>query len=658
VVQVPESRRPRASVLLIARRNAAVLARCLSALANGACAGVETEIVIILNDAEPEVTEFVRGSVLGAVVVASEINLGFSGANNAAARAASGEFFVLLNDDTEPESGWLEALVRTADRYPNSGGVGSRMIFPNGTLQEAGSIVWSTGATAGIGRGADEGCAGYGSVRQVDYCSGCALLVRRTTWEAVGGLSEEYFPIYYEDVDLCLAIRQLGQSVLYSPGSRVAHHESLSSRDDRFKNFVFERNADLFREKWSAYLATCEPCDPASPAARERAILRARDVPRRLLIVDDRVPNAQLGSGFPRMRDTVRELAARYAVTLCVTDEVPPPDRELSELGVEILRTPLDVELGRPGVFYDAVIISRPHNFYRSVAAVRQRQPQAALIYDGEALFHVRMSRYAALEDDVDRRSQLQAEADAMRAIEASIAASADAIVAISPDEASFFRAGGATSVTVIRPTLSSAALGDRSFRERSDIGFVPGWLGGEQSTNTDGLKWFAAHVLPLIVAEEPLVRVLVTGQNPPASIRQIASDRLVLVGNQADLSEFYHRVRVVIAPVRYGAGVKLKSVEAIQHGVPLVATSQGAEGIDALEPGAIAVADTPEEFASRTLELVTREDSWAKAHAACRATVVRWARDTGDTWPAFLERTLLARSPVAVADRVRRSLA
>jgi hypothetical protein len=342
---------------------------------------------------------------------------------------------------------------------------------------------------------------------------------------------------------------------------------------------------------------------------------------------------------------------------LGVTDEVPPPDRELSDLGVEILRTPLDVELGRPGVFYDAVIISRPHNFHRLVAAVRQRQPQAALIYDGEALFHVRMARYAALEAQSDRRRQLEAEAGVMRAIEASIAASADAIVAISSDEARFFQTWGAAAVTVIRPTLSSASLGDRRFHERADIGFVPGWLGGEQSTNTDGLKWFAAHVLPIIASRAPHVRVLVTGRNPPASIRQLSSERLVLVGNQPDLSGFYNRVRAVITPVRYGAGVKLKSVEAIQHGVPQVATSQGAEGIDA-EPGAIAVADRPEEFASHTLDLVTREERWAAAHAACRATVARWAQDTGDTWPAFLERTLLSRSPVAVAARVRRTLA
>src|SRR5262249_55672779 len=159
---------------------------------------------------------------------------------------------------------------------------------------------------------------------------------------------------------------------------------------------------------------------------------------RRLLVIDDWMPNAHRGAGLARMRDTLRELAGRYAITLWVSHEVPKPDRELAELGIEILTTPLEIELNREGVFYDAVIISRPFNFHRSWAMVRQCQPQAALIYDAEALYHVRLSRYAALESDPGRRGELQAEADAMREIESRIAGAADAIVSISEDEARF----------------------------------------------------------------------------------------------------------------------------------------------------------------------------------------------------------------------------
>jgi GT2 family glycosyltransferase len=658
VIRVPHSPRPRASILLIAWRNAGVLERCLLALASGGCAGVDAEIVIILNDAEPDVATFVRRQVAGVVVIASEIHLGFAGANNAAARAASGEFLVLLNDDTAPEPGWLEALVRAADRFPNAGAVGSRVMFPDGSLQEAGSILWSNGVTSGIGRGADERSFGCLAVREVDYCSGCSLLVRRATWNAIAGLSEEFFPSYYEDVDLCLAIQALGQAVLYTPESRVAHHESRSSRDERFKAFVFKRNGDLFRAKWAEHLAGCEPYKPTSRAARERAIVRASGVPRRLLVIDDWMPNAHLGAGFPRMRDTLGELAGRYAITLCVTHEVPKPDRALAELGIEILRTPLEIELNREGVFYDAVMISRPLNFHRSSAIVRRRQPQAALIYDAEALYHVRMSRYAALESDPGRRGELQEKADAMREIEIRIASAADTIVSISEDEARFFRAENAAPVTVIRPTLSTASFGERTFRERSDIGFVPGWLGGEVSTNTDGLKWFVSHVLPIIRDKRSFARVLVTGQDPPASVRQLASDGVVLVGHQPNLTEFYSRVRVVIAPVRYGAGVKLKSIEAIQHGVPLVATAQGAEGIDGLEPAAIAVAEEPEAFAASVLELLTDQRRWNEGHSACRRMVTRWTNEPGETWSQVLERTLLARSPEVVAQRVRQTIA
>ena len=143
---------PRASILVLAWRSLSPLARCLHSLERHLPAGV-AEVVILLNGASPDVSRYVEGQVGGAKVVRSSVNLGFAGGCNRAAAAASGEYLVLLNDDTEIQPGWLEALVDAADSDPGVGAVGSRILFPDGSLQEAGCIIWNDGSTMAVGRG-------------------------------------------------------------------------------------------------------------------------------------------------------------------------------------------------------------------------------------------------------------------------------------------------------------------------------------------------------------------------------------------------------------------------------------------------------------------------------------------------------------------------
>ena len=128
-------------------------------------------------------------------------------------------------------------------------------------------------------------------------------------------------------------------------------------------------------------------------------------------------------------------------------------------------------------------------------------------------------------------------------------------------------------------------------------------WKG---SPNADGLRWFVANVLPLVRVSIPWVRVHVTGANPPADLLELADPNLLFEGLVADLSALYDRTRVVISPIRFGAGVKVKTVQALQYGVPVVSTSCGSEGIDTYGLDAIAVADDPNDFARSLVTLLS----------------------------------------------------
>lgn len=657
-VSFPASDAPRASLLILAWRNARLLARCLRSLAGSTADSMAYEVVILLNGASAEVDDYVSRQVRGATVLRSEVNLGFAAGCNRARASARGEFLVLLNDDVEVEAGWLEALVETAAAHPAAAAVGSRVLFPDGTLQEAGCVVWDDGSTAPVGRGVAAEARAYEHLRQVDYCSACALLVRARCWDEAGGMDAEYFPAYYEDTDLCLAMQERGFTILYEPRAVVRHVESAST-DAHLKLFLFHRSQRRFKEKWAHRLDRYERANPTSSASVERAILRARGVSTRVLVVDDRLPEPALGSGFARMRRALVELArAGCAVTLHPTDTAAGDRESVRRLGVDIFTGDLASHLDRPEVLYDVVVISRPHNFERYAESIRRCQPQAALLYDAEALFFRRFVRRAELTPDAAVRARIIAAARSLEETETAIARESDHIVCVSKAEARWFIARGSRSTGVIHPIDYDAELTTETFVNRSGLLFVAGWLAGVNSPNADGLLWFLREVFPAVQRHVPDVRLTVTGDGVPIEVVEAAGPSVEFAGRVDPLRGAYRRARVAVAPVRFGSGVKLKVIEALQHGVPVVTTRIGAEGI-AADAQALPVADRADAFARLVASRLTDEATWTSHRARIVACLEAWYEGArADRWVRAVAHARRSLTPARAAARARASLA
>ena len=643
----PPVERPRASIILIAWKRIDLLLTCLRSLSETLGRGVAYEVIVVSNDAPQRFKDALRSQVEGVRLVEAETNHGFGGGCNLGASVARGEYLVFLNDDCVVAPGWLDWLVATADANPQAGAVGSVVLFPDGHIQEAGSIVWADGSTMPVGRTAPGDSLEWHFVRQVDYASACSLLVTRRAWDKVGGFDNEYYPAYYEDVDLCLALREAGYRVLVEPRSRAWHHESASS-DELFKSFLFKRNQKRLQEKWATTLQWQVPAEPTSPAALRRAAWKAGGAPTRVLIIDDRVPDPSVGSGFGRMFTAAMELAGSgYAVALYPTGGVQgaPPDSLISA-GVAIVPGDLQSHLSCPWINYDVVIVSRPHNFERCRKAVRASQPNALLIYDCEALFWRRLAMQATLVTDDSERDGLQRAAVGMRALEERIIVESDAAVTVSKQEAALLaQVEGCCPISPLRPADIAVAFGRQTFDERFGVAYVAGWLAGTGSPNADGLRWFVANVLPLVRQTIPWVRVHVTGANPPPDLLELSDPNLLFVGHVADIAAFYGRTRVVISPIRFGAGVKVKTVQALQHGVPVVSTSCGAEGIDTYGLDAIAVADDPKDFAAVLVTLLTNKVQWEARRSAIADVTRRWDHDIDSaSWPGVIVEGLARR--------------
>ncbi len=635
---------PRVSVFVLSQHDPAMLAACLASVARNIGRELPYELVLVLNGADPDVTAFVQRYVRGARVVESVVNLGFSGGNNHAARISAGEFLLLLNDDAVVAPGWVEALVAAADELPRAGAIGSRILFPDGRLQEAGSVIWADGSTAPIGRDQPGGDPRFLFRRRVDYSSFCSVLIRREAWQEVGGLDFGYFPAYYEDTDFCLALRRAGWQVWYEPASVVEHAESRSTVS-RFKAFLFRRNGARFREKWAAELSRQVPAEPWDPRAVQAAIDLARGRRPQLLLIDDKLPDPSIGAGFARAHDLLTELAGRdYAVTLHPTDDPAGNPLPLGRLGVQVHHGSADdlrAHLGADGVRYDAVLVSRPHNWAYFAADVRRLQPAARLLYDAEALWHVRLERQAALGSGRPAR-RLAAEAAAYREFEAVIPLQADRVVVVSADEAAFFHSvPGHCPVDYVPPLLPDHAPTDAGFTARRDLLMTAGWGAGPDSPNGDGLRWFVRTVLPLVLAEQPWVELRVTGDRPPSELLRLAGPNVRFLGHVEDLRAAYDSARVVVAPMRYGAGVKRKTTDAMQYAVPLVTTTVGAEGIPLERGDEIEVTDDPAEFAARVLRLLTDPAHWTATRSRLVELAAGWQRRTGQSWTSVLEAAL-----------------
>ncbi len=236
-------------------------------------AGLGFEVIVVLNSPNDYDAVLAESSIEGRVIGAST-NLGLAGAGNRARAEAGGDFLVLLHDDAQIEQGWIEALLDAAANEPRAGAIGGQVLSPEGQLQSAGMILWRDATTSAPWNGAPPSVDSFAVARAVDYIGTSSLLIRADTWDAVGGLDEQFFPLYYVDVDLAMKIRRHGQIVLYDPRSRIHHHQGASG-DLRWRWFVTLRNRRRFLAKWQAELEEHEVGLPGSQEAIESAMQRA-----------------------------------------------------------------------------------------------------------------------------------------------------------------------------------------------------------------------------------------------------------------------------------------------------------------------------------------------------------------------------------------------
>lgn len=603
---------PDVSIIIPVHGQLAYTLNCLHSLhAHTARYSVE---VVVIDDLSPDATVATLARIEGIVVRCNTANLGFLQSCNAAAAMARGRFIVLLNNDTRVLPGWLDALIDSFAELPRAGLVGSKLLYPDGTLQEAGAIVWRDGSAWNYGRNDDPNRPHYTHAREADYISAASVAIPADVWREFGGFDEMFAPAYCEDSDLCLRLRQSGRAVWYQPLSRVIHYEGRTSGTDTasgVKAYQLVNSGKLFL-RWRERLTAHRPNGEAPYFERER------DVRRRALIVDATTPTPKQDAG-----SVTTTLTLRLFRDLGYKPHFAPQDNFLFEpnhtpalqaMGVECAYSPYETDFSsyirRYGALFDAVLAYRVPVLEQVLDELRRFAPQAPVLFHIMDLHFLRLEREAAL----DGSAAAHEAAARMKARELALIRRADCTITHSTFERDLLAREAPEAPVIVWPFMFEFAGTDKGFAKRRDFVFLGGY---RHLPNVDAAQFFAREVLPLICAQEPDTRFIIAGSNPGPEVQALAGEHVVVTGMIDDLRDVFDAARVFVCPLRFGAGTKGKISTAMSYGLPVVSTTCGAEGMDLEEGREVLVADDPASLAAACLRVYRDARLWKRMSEA-----------------------------------------
>ncbi len=616
LIQLPYAPSPSVSIVIPIFNQCELTLACLESLV--AHAGRLSFEVIVIDDCSTADVSVALGKVACLRLLRNASNQGFVLNCNRGAAEANGEYIVFLNNDTVVTSGWLEALEDVFTSKSDAGLVGAKLLFPDGRLQEAGNLVWSDGTAWNYGRGEDPGQPEFNYLRRVDYCSGACVMIRRELFRLVGGFDSLYCPAYYEDVDLAFKVRHAGLQVYYQPASEIIHFEGMSSGKSTASGVKRHQiaNQKKFLAKWSETLSRHGDGAHLAGLARDRYY---RD---RILVIDACALTPDMDAGSVRMFNLLKILAGDgFKVTFAAENLQfhEPFSGELRRAGVEHLGVPhtysLESYLEQNGFSFEIVLLSRKAVAAKFLPLVRRVAPQAKVIFDTVDLMFLRLARQAKLEDS----PELQLQSTASREEELALARAADLTYVVSDDEAAILAREVPSDKLAIVPLINPTRRSGIKYSDRWGILFVGGF---QHPPNLDGILFFLEEVLPFVRAKIPELEVHIVGSRTPPALLARQEKHVQIHGFVPDLDSLLDRVRLSIAPLRFGAGVKGKINQSMACGVPVVATQIAVEGMHLATEVNCLVADDPQGFAAQVCRLHSDPELWARLSEASIAHV------------------------------------
>lgn len=578
--------------------------------------GVE---IIVVNNASTDETERILSELNKLVrVINNKKNEGFVDACNRGAATARGKYLVFLNNDTKVSQGWLKQLLDTVEASDSVGAVGSMFLYPDGSIQEAGAFVWRNGESHHYGWGHSPDDKRFNFAREVDYCSAASLLIRKEVFQRLGGFDRRFAPAYYEDVDICFGVRSLGYKVVYQPMSRLVHYEGATAGADTNKGVKQFQiiNRHKFVEKWGELLEQeqlerdFKQLDEAANRNRERP---------HVVVFDERIPSPDRDAGSARMFMILKALA-KWSNVVFVPFNRPQGINYEEALWKEGVETANAVDYRRllKRKNLQAAIVSRPSVAEAMIPRIRRINGNVRIVFDMVDVHFLRLEREYRIAAD-ERTAK---EAKHYRTLELSLARASDVTWCASPEERSLLESETRHSRIEVVPTIHPLRSIGKPFEEREHLLFIGNFV---HSPNKDAVHYFIRDIFPLVQTFLPDVRVCIVGDNVPAEISSYASSKIQIMGYVPKIEPLLQSSRILIAPLRFGAGIKGKIGEAMAAGLPVVTTTIGAEGFGLAHLSNVLIADDPGTFAGAVAQLYSGKELWESLAQNSRSHIAKY---------------------------------
>ncbi|MGD8177152.1 glycosyltransferase [Marinimicrobium sp. ARAG 43.8] len=606
-LRLPYTETPDVSIIIPVHNKFALTYHCLASLIlawNRA-----SYEVILVDDCSTDETVDLLNYVDNVNLIVNEDNLGFLRNCNKAAKEAKGRYLVMLNNDTEVTSGWLDEMLATFERFEGVGMAGSKLIYPDGKLQEAGGIVWGNGQPWNLGNGGNPEAPEWNYARQADYLSGASFMVPKTLWDELEGFSDEFAPAYYEDTDFAFKVRSAGYKTLFVPHSVVVHFEGMSNGRDVTKGIKKNQalNAPKFRAKWiDSYMYN------GIASLDKVRFNKDRNVAYRVLMLDYAVPRPDHDAGSYAAVQEMRMLQANGCKVSFLAENLSymgKYTKNLNRMGVETFYAPFQTSveqvLQERGDEFDVVYITRYDVAERHLENVR-RLTNAKIVFNNADLHFLRELRAALAANKQDLSGPL-----ATRDRELALMRNVDAILSYNPTEHAVIASHNLREDNLfLCPWVLDGRGHNTGYAERSGIGFLGGF---KHTPNVEAVEFFAEQVMPLLRKRLPGVKFHIYGSSMPDSFKKYEADDVVLEGFVENLDEVFENRRLIVAPLLSGAGIKGKVLEAMSAGVPQVLTPVAAEATGLTHGVSAMIVEEPGAWAEVLTDVYENEAQWAR---------------------------------------------
>lgn len=517
---------------------------------------------------------------------------------NLGAQYAKGKLICFINDNSHVSKDWLGFLIKILED-PKIGCAGSKIINSNGLLNHAGGIIYSDCSTEYYGKNENQEHPYYNYIRETDYCTGAVIFRKQEFLEIQKEKSKSVSP-HLIDIDTCLRIRHtLRKKVSYQPLSSVIQIGPAYK-----KRRIHDLN---FKEEWQENLELNIPSGDIDKDSRNYQKRKT------ILFVDDVVPAPDQDSGSNRLFKIMKIVSSLGYHIIFVPNDGKKREHYFDQMiqeGFEVLyrfpnRKGMIKVLTNTLKYVDAAWLCKPHNndLFSFIFNVKQ---DCIWIYDTIDLHYLRLQR----EGNLTQNDDLLQSAMRTKEIELSIANRANITIAITQDEKNLLTKEKLSNVIVIPNIHETACSLEQTpgFDERSGLLFIGGYL---HKPNIDAAEWLVNKIMPEVWKVDPDIKLTLLGSNPTAEILSYQSENILVPGYIEDVSPYFNKSRVFVAPLRFGAGMKGKIGQSLEYNLPIVSTDIGIEGMGLIDKQHVLVANNTENFAKEILCLYQSKQLW-----------------------------------------------